>query len=219
MRFHAPVTVLAAASLALAGCGDEEEATTTTESRAEATCTPIEEAAPKKVNLDLPEGGPPPAGTKAVLETTCGTIEIELATEEAPKTSASFAYLVEEGVYDDTGIIRVASNPPIIQGGDPTGSQAGGAGYSVNEPPAPTTTYPAGTVAMAKTTVEPPGRSSSQFFIVSGAGFPPTPDYALVGEVTDGMDAVKAIADLGPEAGDGPPSEPVVVLRATLEEG
>jgi len=216
MRLGPAAIVLATTSLALVGCGGSDDETSTSEDQS-ASCTDVEEAPAKKVNLQRPPLKAPPAGTKAVLETSCGTIEIELDGERAPRTAASFAYLVEEGAYDNTGIIRVASNPPIIQGGDPSGDQTGDAGYFVDEPPASDTTYDEGTVAMAKSPVEPPGRSSSQFFIVSGAGFPPTPDYALVGNVTGGLDVVKAIAELGLAEGDGPPTEPVVVLGASLE--
>ena len=51
---------------------------------------------------------------------------------------------------------------------------------------------------MAKTAVEPPGASGSQFFVVTApadAGLPP--DYAVLGKVTDGMDVVDAIGKLG----------------------
>ena len=54
---------------------------------------------------------------------------------------------------------------------------------------------------MAKTEVEPPGTSGSQFFVVTApadAGLPP--DYAVLGKVTDGMDVVDAIAELGDPA-------------------
>ena len=56
----------------------------------------------------------------------------------------------------------------MIQGGDPQGDGPGGPGYSVDEPPPerPRPT-PAATVAMAKTAAEPPGRSGSQFFVVT----------------------------------------------------
>ena len=69
---------------------------------------------------------------------------------------------------------------------------------------------------MAKSGVEAPGTSGSQFFVVTGedAGLPP--DYAIVGEVTEGMDTVLRIDALG--VGDGPPSQPVVVNTVTVGE-
>jgi cyclophilin family peptidyl-prolyl cis-trans isomerase len=112
----------------------------------------------------------------------------------------------------------------VIQGGDPLGSDpnlagSGGPGYSVDEKPPGDLAYTEGIVAMAKTEVEPPGRSGSQFYVVTApdAGLPP--DYALVGEVTEGMDVVQAIEELGSPGADGPPSMPVVVNSATPVEG
>ncbi len=68
-------------------------------------------------------------------------------------------------------------------------------------------------MAMAKSPVEASGTSGSQFFVVTGDGSGLTPDYAIVGEVTEGMDTVMRIDALG--VGDGPPSQPVVVNTVT----
>jgi peptidyl-prolyl cis-trans isomerase B (cyclophilin B) len=210
-------TVLAlGAALALAACGEDED---TTASAGDAPqCEDVERAEPKRVDLKRPPLDPPPAGTRAVFETSCGPFEIELDTERAPRTTASFAFLVEEGVYDGTGFHRVAP-AFVIQGGDPAGDGTGGPGYFVDEPPPADLAYTEGIVAMAKTSAEPPGRSGSQFYVVTGpdAGLPP--DYALVGEVVEGEEVITAIEDLGPPGGDAPPSEPVIIERATLEEG
>ena len=54
---------------------------------------------------------------------------------------------------------------------------------------------------MAKTAAEPPGRSGSQFFVVTApadAGLPP--EYALLGKVSEGDDVVEAIGELGDPA-------------------
>jgi peptidyl-prolyl cis-trans isomerase B (cyclophilin B) len=218
MRPRSIATLVAASALLYAGCGDDADETTTT-SAATATegCTQVEAPAPKRAKLDKPELTPPPAGTRAVFETSCGDFTIELDTENAPRTSASFAYLVEEGFYDGTSFHRVAPDF-VIQGGDPAGDGTGGPGYFVDEPPPPDTSYTKGVVAMAKTAAEPPGRSGSQFYIVTGADAGLPTDYALVGEVVEGDDTVTAIEDLGAEGSDGPPSQPVVVEKATLEE-
>ena len=69
---------------------------------------------------------------------------------------------------------------------------------------------------MAKAQQEPAGTSGSQFFVVTAEEAPLTPDYAVVGEVTDGMDTVDRIAALG--VADGPPSMPVVVDSVTVSE-
>jgi peptidyl-prolyl cis-trans isomerase B (cyclophilin B) len=214
MRLSALVLVTAGA-LGLTACGGDDEATT---SPAEAAkCSEVAPADPKEVKLKRPPLDPPPEGTRAVFATNCGSFTVELDTAGSPKTAASFAYLVEEGVYDGTGFHRVVP-AFVIQGGDPAGDGTGGPGYSVSEPPPPNISYTDGMVAMAKTEVEPPGTSGSQFYVVTApdAGLPP--DYAVVGEVVDGDATIRAIEDLGVEGSDGPPSQPVVIEKATLEE-
>ena len=208
------ILLAVAAALVLAACGDDEE--TTTSAAQDAKCAEVPDAEPKKVKLKRPPLDPPPEGTRAVFATNCGSFTVELDTAGAPKTAASFAYLVEEGVYDGTGFHRVVP-AFVIQGGDPAGDGTGGPGYSVEEPPPANTSYTEGLVAMAKTEVEPPGTSGSQFYVVTApdAGLPP--DYAVVGEVVDGAATIRAIEDLGTDGSDGPPSQPVVIERATLE--
>ena len=210
------LALAAAAAIFLAACGEEEETTSAAGGAAE--CEEVESAEPKQVKLKRPPLDPPPAGTVASFETSCGPFEIELDTRRAPRTTASFAYLVEKGVYDGTGFHRVAPGF-VIQGGDPAGDGTGGPGYFVDEPPPPDLSYTDGVVAMAKSAAEPPGRSGSQFYVVTApdAGLPP--DYALVGEVVGGEDTVRRIEDLGPPGGDAPPSQPVVIERATIKEG
>ena len=80
----------------------------------------------------------------------------------------------------------------MIQTGDPKGDLTGGPGYFVDEPPPQDLSYTRGTVAMAKTAAEPPGRSGSQFFVVTAADAGLSPDYALLGKVTKGFDVVRA---------------------------
>ena len=80
--------------------------------------------------------------------------------------------------------------------------------------------YTEGVVAMAKTGAEAPGTSGSQFYIVtaSDAGLPP--DYALLGKVTDGLDVVLAISELGDAASgeSGTPLRPVVIEGMKVRE-
>ena len=134
----------------------------------------------------------------------------------APKTSASLVSLAEDGFYDGTRFHRVVPGF-VIQGGDPTGTGTGGPGYKTVDAPPTSTQYTEGVVAMAKAGNEPPGTSGSQFFVVTApdAGLPP--DYAVVGTVTEGMETVSAIEALG--TGDGPPSQPVVIEKVTVDKG
>ena len=64
------------------------------------------------------------------LETSAGDITVELFENEAPNTVANFLTLVEKGFYDGTPFHRVI-NGFMAQGGDPTGTGAGGPGHAI----------------------------------------------------------------------------------------
>jgi peptidyl-prolyl cis-trans isomerase B (cyclophilin B) len=172
---------------------------------------------PKQVSLKAPEETTE-KGEKVttVVETSCGTFEIALDTERAPKTANSFAFLAEEGFYDDLIFHRVVPGF-VIQGGDPEGTGLGGPGYSVDEKPPPNLAYTKGVVAMAKSSADPPGRSGSQFYVVTGADAGLPPEYALVGKVTEGFDAVAKIEKLGDA--EEKPKQTVIIEEMTIERG
>uniref|UniRef100_A0AAX7SF13 Spliceosome-associated protein CWC27 homolog n=1 Tax=Astatotilapia calliptera TaxID=8154 RepID=A0AAX7SF13_ASTCA len=67
----------------------------------------------------------PPTNGKVLLKTTAGDIDIELWSKEAPKACRNFVQLCMEGYYDGTVFHRVVPDF-IVQGGDPTGTGAGG---------------------------------------------------------------------------------------------
>lgn len=185
-----------------------------------AGCEAVETPPGRELQLSAPELKAPPAGTTATVSTSCGDFTIELASAEAPKTTASFVSLADKDVYEDVAFTRIAPGF-VIQGGDPTGTQSGGPGYTVEEAPPKNLVYKTGVVAMAKSGAEPPGTSGSQFFVVTApadAGLPP--DYALVGQVSSGMDVVDRIASIGTASGsDGPPKSPVVIKSVTINPG
>ena len=180
-------------------------------------CKKVEAPKPKTVSFKAP-GQVLKKGEEAtaVVKTSCGTFEIALDTERAPKTTNSFAFLAEEGFYDDLTFHRIAPGF-VIQGGDPEGTGTGGPGYSVDEEPPPNLAYTKGVVAMAKSSADPPGRSGSQFYVVTApdAGLPP--EYALVGKVSRGYDVVEKIEALGtPEE---TPKQTVLIEEMTIEKG
>jgi peptidyl-prolyl cis-trans isomerase B (cyclophilin B) len=152
------------------------------------------------------------------VQTSCGDFTIALDTARAPRTTASFAYLARHGVYDDTTFHRIVPGF-VVQGGDPTGTGTGGPGYFVDERPPQSISYTRGIVAMAKSPVEPPGRSGSQFFVVTSADAGLTPEYALVGRVASGFDVVQRIEQLGTSGPRGTPKAPVLIKRITVKEG
>ena len=180
-------------------------------------CEEVEAPEPKQIALDEPKQTVQ-KGEKltAVVETSCGTFDIALATDKAPKTTNSFAYLAEEGFYDGLTFHRIVPEF-VIQGGDPEGTGGGGPGYFVVEKPPANLAYTKGVVAMAKTSAEPPGTSGSQFFVVTGADAGLPPEYALVGKVDKGMDVVERIGELGTPTEQ--PKQTVAIEKVTIEKG
>jgi peptidyl-prolyl cis-trans isomerase B (cyclophilin B) len=216
--------ILLAALLFVAGCGsggDEasngDTSGTTTTSVSE--CTDVEASDARTPDPATAPSQPldPAKSYTLTFDTSCGSFTVTLDQKLAPKTSASLVALAKDGYFDDTIFRRVVSGF-VIQGGDPTQSGSGGPGYTTVDVPPSDAEYTKGVVAMAKSQVEAPGTSGSQFFVVTGedAGLPP--DYAIVGKVTDGMDAVERIDALGIPGGDGPPTKPVVVSSVTVGE-
>ena len=214
---HRLATALAlalAAGLLLAACGDDDDGDDVADTGS--ACAEVDAPSPKQDTyrrLGKKLSGP----TSAVVKTNCGSFTIELDVERAPKTTSSFAGLVEQGLYDDTLIHRIEPGF-VVQGGDPNGDGTGGPGYFVDEPPPQDLTYSKATVAMAKTEAEPPGRSGSQFFVVTApadAGLPP--DYALLGRVAEGYETIEAIEGL--VAPDGQQAAPAVIESITLQGG
>jgi len=153
----------------------------------------------------------------ATIDTNCGSFTIDLAVKTAPATTASFVSLVRKGFYDHTIFHRIVPDF-IIQGGDPTASGLGGPGYSVVDKPPATARYTLGTVAMAKTQAEPAGTSGSQFFVVTAQDAQLPPDYAILGEVKDGLDTVTRIGGLG-DSSTEQPTEIVEIQKATVSTG
>jgi len=209
--------VVAVVLIGRGGGDDGEEAGTTAAAANDEGCREVEAPAPKQVSFEQPkevlaEG----EEATAVVATSCGSFEIALDTKRAPKTANSFAFLAEEGFYDGLTFHRIVPGF-VIQGGDPAGTGSGGPGYSVDEDVPANLSYTKGTVAMAKSSADPPGRSGSQFYVVTGtdAGLPP--EYALVGKVDQGLDVVEAIE--GVETEGETPARPVLIESVTIETG
>lgn len=234
------ILAVAALAPALAACGGDDEpsasATATTASTAEAPatdttatdaepsaegCTEVKAPEPRSEEPSMPKPDPARLTGKAsvTMTTNCGRFTIQLDTKRQPKTTASFYSLVRAKFYDGLTFHRLADGF-VIQGGDPLGSGTGGPGYSVEETPPADAAYTRGVVAMAKTGAEPAGTSGSQFFVVTGEDTGLPPDYAIVGEVTSGMDTVERIAAVG---SSGPPADtplqPVVIEKAVAKRG
>ncbi len=178
--------------------------------------------------IEEPEmgGGADDVPEIAVLETTMGTIEVELDRENAPVTVENFVRYVNEGFYDGTVFHRVI-NGFMIQGG---GFTPGGEQKETREPIALESqnglSNTRGTIAMARTYV--PDSATSQFYInvVDNSGMldyaPGNPGYAVFGRVVSGMEVVDAIKSVPTgERGQNAdwPAEDVAITRAYMKGG
>ncbi|MCC6314409.1 MAG: peptidylprolyl isomerase [Thermomicrobiales bacterium] len=152
----------------------------------------------------------------ADLQTNKGDITVEFFPKEAPNTVNNFICLARDGYYDGTPFHRIVSGF-VIQGGDPTGTGAGGPGYKFADEPV-TRPYTKGILAMANAG---PNTNGSQFFIVlDNVQLPP--NYTIFGQVTSGMDVVDAIAKTPTKASRGgeksTPTEPITLEKVTVHE-
>ncbi|MCY4072788.1 MAG: peptidylprolyl isomerase [Chloroflexi bacterium] len=155
---------------------------------------------------------------RAKMETSKGTISIELFADRAPITVNNFVFLCRDGFYDDVIFHRVLDGF-MAQGGDPTGSGRGGPGYRWDdEASALRIPHDApGTLSMANAG---PNSNGSQFFIT----FAPTPHldgrHAVFGRVNDeeGLRVLSALQRIDPQR----PNRAIVadkIKSVTIEEG
>ncbi|RIK39937.1 MAG: peptidylprolyl isomerase [Chloroflexi bacterium] len=126
----------------------------------------------------------------AQIETTRGTIELELAPQHAPKTVNNFVFLARQGFYDGVSFHRVINNF-MIQGGDPTGTGRGGPGYRFeDETRGNPLRHETGVISMANAG---PNTNGSQFFITHSPQPHLDGKHTVFGKVTSGQDVVDAI--------------------------
>lgn len=151
-----------------------------------------------------------------VLETTQGTIELTLRPDIAPKACENFIKLVEKGYYN--GIIFHRVIPEfMIQGGDPTGTGAGGSsiwgkpfGDEVRED---VSFDKPGILAMANSG---PNTNGSQFFITTVETSWLNMRHTIFGYVTSGYDVVKKI-EMAPAGAGNKPLKPQEIIKAYIK--
>jgi peptidyl-prolyl cis-trans isomerase A (cyclophilin A) len=144
----------------------------------------------------------------AIIETSEGNITVRLFADKAPKTIENFVGLATgKKEWKDPETNQMVTGKPLysgtvfhrvipdfmIQGGDPKGNGTGGPGYEFADEVKPTDDFnKEGILAMANAG---PNTNGSQFFIT----VKPTPwlngHHTIFGEVTQGMDVVKKIAN------------------------
>lgn len=154
------------------------------------------------------------------MQTTQGTIVLELYPDKAPATVKNFLSYVNDGYYKDTVFHRVIPNF-MIQGGGFTADMD----KKKTKPPVQNESIRGlsnsrGTISMARTSN--PHSATSQFFIntvdnLNLDGRPGRPGYTVFGKVTKGMNVVDSISAVS-TGRRGPyrdvPVEPVVIISA-----
>jgi peptidyl-prolyl cis-trans isomerase B (cyclophilin B) len=127
----------------------------------------------------------------ATIETSKGTIKIELYADKTPKTVGNFEKLAGDGFYNGLKFHRVIPDF-MIQGGCPLGTGTGGPGYKFADEFHPSLRHDGpGVLSMANAG---PNTNGSQFFITHVA----TPwldgKHSVFGRVIEGQDVVDQIA-------------------------
>ncbi len=153
----------------------------------------------------------------ATVETNLGTYTAELDPTIAPGTVNNFVTLARYHYFDDVKCHRAIPGF-MVQCGDPTGTGGGDPGYSFADELPAAGEYKLGSLVMANAG---PDTNGSQFFVITGdqgVGLPP--QYALFGQVTEGLDTtVKAMDEAGNPADNGvPPLKEIKILKVTIAE-
>ena len=230
MRRFASVTLAGALVLlvlAAAGCGGKKSSASTSTSTSSSTTADNTGSLNGCERLESPpsigarkqpkptEKLDPNKVYEVTMKTNCGSFTIRVDQEQSPNASASFVTLVQRGFYNGTIFHRIVPGF-VIQGGDPTGTGAGGPGYLTVDRPPKTAKYTHGMVAMAKTATQPAGTAGSQFFIVTVPDAKLAPDYAIIGKVVKGLNVVDHIGTLG-DVSTQAPTQTIEIQQATVK--
>jgi peptidyl-prolyl cis-trans isomerase A (cyclophilin A) len=161
----------------------------------------------------------------AIMETTQGNITIRLFDKEAPKTVANFVGLAQgtkpftdpktgekttRPFYDGLIFHRVIPGF-MIQGGDPRGTGSGDPGYKFEDEFVKSLQFDKpGVLAMANSG---PNTNGSQFFITDGLTPHLNMRHTIFGQVTEGLDVVRKIANVP----TGPQDRPVTPVTMKIK--
>ena len=161
------------------------------------------------------------ANKQAVVDTTAGTIVIDLRPDLAPNHVGHFIKLAGEGAYAGTIFHRVIKLG-IVQGGDPN-----------SKDPAKTATYGRGGLGVLRAEVtnekaargavaavlqpNQPDSAGSQFFICVTDQPSLDGKYTIFGRVSEGLDVVQRISVI-PTNADGLPAERIAIKSVTIRD-
>lgn len=155
---------------------------------------------------------------RARIRTSCGTVTIDLAEDDAPETVNSFVFLAQQGFFDGLEIFRNATSIGALQTGSGTNQADWQIGYTIPDELALAEAegYPPGAVAMANAG---PDTGGSQFFFVYNDQFELEPAYTRFATVTEGLDVLERIGGIeaiGPQGET--PAEVVYLDRVRILE-
>ena len=215
---------------------DDKKTTASAQPAGTVACTWTPEDASsgaKIVDVGIPPVNASNVGTDTLtMDSSIGKITATVDKAKAPCTAAAFTYLASKKFWDGTKCHRLTTEGiKVLQCGDPSAKGkgyrqtdgTGGPSFRYAEENLPTgqdPTYPAGTIAMAKTSQ--PSSTGSQFFIVyediPAASLPA--EYTVLGKLTAGLDLVKTAAKAGTDnangQGDGHPKTEVDIKTLTM---
>jgi cyclophilin family peptidyl-prolyl cis-trans isomerase len=166
----------------------------------------------------IDSGTPPPllADTSkkytAYMETEKGTLVLELFASDVPRTVSNFVHLATQGYYDNTTFHRIIPGF-MAQGGDPTGTGAGGPGYKFADE-ITDHKHGVGSLSMANSG---PNTNGSQFFITYEA----TPwldgKHTVFGKLIEGMDVLKNLTPRDPGQNPQFEGDKILNIRISVE--
>lgn len=158
------------------------------------------------------EQAPPQAkNPHVVLETSMGSITLEIYNQTMPITAGNFLKLTEQGFYDGVIFHRVIPNF-MIQGGDPQGTGRGGPGYTIQDEFSQNNSNERGTIAMANAG---PNTGGSQFFINVVDNSYLNSKHPVFGKVIAGMEVADSIANAPRDEANRPKTE-ITIIRASI---
>lgn len=157
----------------------------------------------------------------AIIDTSKGTIKVELYHDKVPKTCENFINLAEDGFYDGMIFHRVMDNF-MIQAGNtyPDGTTKESPYGNIEFETDPDVTHTDGAISMASTGAGVGG--SAQFFICEGAQPNLDGSYAAFGQTIEGFDVISDIADEPHDSsygavGGGRPLTDILIEEITIQ--
>ena len=152
---------------------------------------------------------------RLILETTKGTVLIELRPDLAPGHVARIKELVGQGFYDGVAFHRVIDGFMAQTGDGQNFNGTGGSKYPNLKQEFSNVHFKRGIVGMARRG-DSVDSANSQFFIMFADGASLDGQYTVIGEVVQGMDVVDQLKKAAPGSGSGSVSDPDKMVKVQV---